>query len=384
MLFLDRRRILDQFNLRDDFALADSLLLSVLERLVRLTQLRVVQNVLRVLAPLAGVDWQFTQHDLLKKWFFVSLEAQTHDLVVDAGEDAAGRCVNHLLGDFAQGLVALHNDLEEQARDNIRAEVRNHMVEQFSNHTLDQNDTVKHDCNVECDQEVVRDLHINLLSLNLELFDLSSLLNISLQNLAHLSENDERLCNLFGFNSGNEVQVSTVESDGHHGVNASVQVRVFEFVLGDEGSAHVLRGALSDLVVAQFESDLGEIAINLVQTQWGDSQDFLARFADAVHANALRVVAAHSEHVALVRDQACDLDDVARGQLAASAFVISVVQAHVDAGGLKLAVDSDLGDVAPVLVLSDGLVEGQLQSDRRARACNHHGEGRHWRLLHVD
>jgi len=70
------------------------------------------------------------------------------------------------------------------------------VVEQFTRCALDQDGSIEHGANIECDNKVVCNSHVHLLVLNLELVGLSSLLNVVLDYLGDTSQDNEILSQL--------------------------------------------------------------------------------------------------------------------------------------------------------------------------------------------
>jgi hypothetical protein len=87
--------------------------------------------------------------------------------------------------------MALDQNLKHQGGLLFHREVSDKVVEELTDDSLDQYDTVKQCANVQGNQEIVCNPEINLLALNLELVIHGSLLDIVLDNFANLSKYNE-------------------------------------------------------------------------------------------------------------------------------------------------------------------------------------------------
>ena len=72
------------------------------------------------------------------------------------------------------------------------------MVIELTDRALDQDRSIEHGADIERNHKIVRDSHVHLLVLNLELTSHSTLLNVILHDLADSGQNDERLSELLG------------------------------------------------------------------------------------------------------------------------------------------------------------------------------------------
>ena len=139
------------------------------------------------------------------------------------------------------------------------------MVEKFANDALDQNRSLQHGSNIERNNEIVCNTHVHLLILNFELVCQRSSLHFISNNFGHFCQNDEGLSNLFGLDWRNKVDVVCVETESEDRIHSCVKEGVLEFILDAELRANRLCYVLCDLVMAQFECDFSQIALNLVK-----------------------------------------------------------------------------------------------------------------------
>ena len=82
---------------------------------------------------------------------------------------------------------------------------------------------------------------------------------------------------------------------------------------------------LCNLVLAQLEGNLGEVALDQHHWQWEQGQDLLACLTDSVDADAIFSEATRCEDIRLVGDQASHMNDLTGLSLLTSAFIVGIV-----------------------------------------------------------
>lgn len=226
--------------------------------------------------------------------------------------------------------MALQEDVKKDVRSHLHSEVRNQVVEQFGNHPFGQGWSVEVGGDLQSEAKEVGNLHIYLLFLNLELTVVSPSLYFSANQLGDPSKNDKTLRKLLGLDLGYASQVVLVETVSENWVGTRVKMSILELVLDEELLAEYFCGLLGDLVMAQFESDFREIAMELMEGKGEESEDVISSLTDAVHTDSVACVSTSSKDVSLVGDQASDVYDSTWAFLQTSTFVVGIVETNSD------------------------------------------------------
>jgi len=161
--------------------------------------------------------------------------------------------------------VALEEDLEQELGPEGHLEVGHQVIVDVRNNPLCHHWLVDGLGDVQCNQQVVADLHVDLLLLDLQLVGVRSLLSLGLYDLGDTGEDQERLGELLGFNGRDERKVAAVETESQDRIDARIQKGVLEVVFLDELRAECLCRLFRNHVVAQLVGDLREVPIKLVQ-----------------------------------------------------------------------------------------------------------------------